>query len=248
MERIANPKDFAGRSLVLWNADYMHYGIVYRVVKQCCIKFDKENPDEQVWFKTSDFMFYNEDYTQSKALPDLNETEVEYGYKRFGILLNTGCYGLQVQDEWFKFVKTHTNRCGHIFQDCAVIVCAQADDIGYFGKSNPKFILKEDQFAENCDIYSIQPTLDEWTTWVAQFCNPEVLKVVHAFIEKKGLTTSFDYWQRIMVELERHMRYEDCSLFQLPKEDVELAVFSNVSTSSPASEFCDFIYEFKPIE
>lgn len=34
MERLANPRDYAGRSLVLWNADYNDYGIACRVIKQ----------------------------------------------------------------------------------------------------------------------------------------------------------------------------------------------------------------------
>ena len=51
MERLANPRDYAGRSLVLWNADYMQYGIAYQVIKQCCKSYNKENPNDQVWFK-----------------------------------------------------------------------------------------------------------------------------------------------------------------------------------------------------
>ena len=33
MERLTSPRDYAGRSLVLWNADYMFYGIAQRVIK-----------------------------------------------------------------------------------------------------------------------------------------------------------------------------------------------------------------------
>lgn len=260
MERLAKPRDFAGRSLVLWNADYMDYGIAYRVIRQCCIEYDKENPDDQVWFKMSDTMFQNDDYAMPVVLPDqFRDTEVEYGYKRSGILFNTGCYGqLKDQEDWFKFVNTHTNFRGHVFQDCAVIVCAQADQLTCFPSScdskDPKWILKEEQFGDNCDIYSIQPTLDEWATWVAPYCHPEILKVVRAYIEKNGIGNEprgFEYWQRIMVCFDLNYFLEKnkgCSLNQMPRRDVEVAVMSSVSTNPPAPDFCNFIFEYKPID
>lgn len=33
MDRLANPGDYAGRSIVLWNADYSLDGIAYLVIK-----------------------------------------------------------------------------------------------------------------------------------------------------------------------------------------------------------------------
>ncbi|MBS7376502.1 MAG: hypothetical protein KIG42_00710 [Paludibacteraceae bacterium] len=33
MERLTMPRNFTERSLVLWNADYMFYGIAQRVIK-----------------------------------------------------------------------------------------------------------------------------------------------------------------------------------------------------------------------
>ena len=164
MARLANPRDFAGRSLVLWNADYAEHGIAQRIIKQCCKRYNKENPNEQVWFKMSDLTFDGDDYTQPKTWHDWYELDenvkkykTRHELKRCGILFNTGDYMLSEQENWLKFVNTHTNSCGHIFQDCAVIVCAHPD-------LYPQRILKEEQFGSNCDICSIQPTLDEWAT------------------------------------------------------------------------------------
>ena len=240
MERLANPKDYVGRSLVLWNADYNGYGIAHRVIKSCCEEYNKENQDDQVWFRMSDMMFNDEDYTRPKTWhtwyewdENVKEYESCHELKRCGILFNTGCYMPFEQEGWFNFINTHTNRFGHIFQDCAVIVCAQAD----------LMILKEDQFGNNCDIYSIQPTLEEWTKWTESFYDSEIIKVVRAYIEKNGVIRNFDYWLRIMNGLKNLKENEGCSINQIPKEDVETKIMGAVSTKSPAPEFCDFIYE-----
>lgn len=255
MERLANPKDYAGRSLVLWNADYNDYGIAYRVIEQCCEIYNKQNPNDQVWFRVSDMTFDNDDYTKQTCMckkyvrdEKTNEYHQHIEMKECGILFNTGCYMLSDKEDWLKFVNTHTNRRGHVFQDCAVIVCAQADQLSYFpswGSKDP-FILKEEQFGDNCDIYSIQPTLDEWATWVAPYCDPEILKVVLAYIEKNGIGDvpyGFEYWQRIMDALDILVNDEGCPINQIPKEFVETRLCGAVSTQSPAPEFCDFIYE-----
>ena len=255
MERLANPKDYAGRSLVLWNADYNDYGIAYRVIEQCCEIYNKQNPNDQVWFRVSDMTFDNDDYTKQTCMCEkyvrdekTNEYHQHIEMKECGILFNTGCYMLSDKEDWLKFVNTHTNRRGHVFQDCAVIVCAQADQLTYFpswGSKDP-FILKEEQFGDNCDIYSIQPTLDEWATWVAPYCDPEILKVVLAYIEKNGIGDEpygFEYWQRIMDALDILVNDEGCPINQIPKEFVETRLCGAVSTQSPAPEFCDFIYE-----
>lgn len=257
MERLANPRDYAGRSLVLWNADYMKYGIAYRVIKQCCKSYNNENPNDQVWFKKSDMTFNNDDYTQPKTLhnfyvwdEELKEYDSCCELKRCGILFNTGCYMLYDKEDWLKFVNTHTNQKGGVFQDCVVIVCAQADQLTYislFGDSkDSRYILKEEQFGNNCDIYSIQPTLDEWVTWVEPDCHPEIFKVVRAYIEKNGIGDEpygFEYWQRIMDSLNNLVKVEGCPINQIPKEFVKTKIMGAVSTKSPAPEFCDFIYE-----
>lgn len=255
MERLANPRDYAGRSLVLWNADYMNYGIAYRVIEQCCERYNEENPNDQVWFRRSDMTFTIDDYTKSETIrtwyvrdENTQEYDMETKVCRCGILFNTGCYMLYEQEEWLKFVNTHTNQNGGIFQDCAVIVCAQADQ----GSEDSKWILKEEQFGNNCDIYSIQPTLDEWVTWVEPDCHPEVLKVVRAFIEKNGVGNKgirkepygFDYWQKIMDSLYLLAEDSDCPLNQIPKSDVGFELKGRFGTKNlTVNEFIDFIYE-----
>ena len=256
MDRLANPGAYTGRSLVLWNVDYSHYGIAYRVIEQCCELHNNENLNDQVWFRRSDMTFVDDDYTQPETWHDwyewdenIKEYKGRHELKRCGILLNTGCYMLYDQENWLKFVNTHTNAKGGVVQDCAVIVCAQADQLSYipFGSNDPQWILKEEQFGENCDIYRIQPTLDEWATWVAPYCHPEVLNAVLAFIEKNGIGNvpyGFEYWQRIMSKLNNLVEdNEGCPLIQIPKRDVETAVKGLVGTKSPAPEFCDFIYD-----
>lgn len=253
MERLANPRNYAGRSLVLWNADYNEYGIAYRVIEQCCERYNEENPNDQVWFKWSDTTFNTDDYTKQTCMcekyvrdENSNEYYMHIDMKRMGILFNTGCC---ISDNWLKFVNTHTNSKGGVYQDCAVIVCAQADQLTYFqycSSKDSKRILKEEQFGNNCDIYSIQPTIDEWAAWIAPYCHPEILKVVRAFIEKNGIGNvpyGFEYWQRIMKELNNLVEDQGCPLNQIPKRFVEINVQGLVSTKSPAPEFCDFIYE-----
>ena len=263
MERLANPRDYAGRSLVLWNADYNEYGIACRVIKQCCKRYNKENSNDQVWFKLSDFCFTSDDYTKQTCWhEEYVKNENGNGYhshselKRCGILFNTGCYMLSEQEDWLKFVNTHTNQKGGVFQDCVVIVCAQADQLTYislFGDSkDSRYILKEEQFGNNCDIYSIQPTLDEWITWVEPDCHPEILKVVRAYIEKNGIENKgirnepygFDFWQKVMDSLYYLVKESDCPLNQIQKRYVDLELKGRFGTKNQTiNEFIDFIYE-----
>lgn len=256
MERLANPRDYAGRSLVLWNADYCKYGIAYRVIEQCCKMYNNENPNDQVWFKLSDMSFASNDYTKQTCLhEEYIKNENGNGYhmhtemKRCGILFNTGCYMLYDKENWLTFVNTHTNQKGGVHQDCAVIICAQADQLAYIQSwgSNDKFILKEEQFGSNCDIYSIQPTYDEWVTWIAPDCHPEILRVVRAFIEKNGAKHEpygFDLWQRTIDSLYNLVEDSDCSLNQIPRGDVKMKLTGSFGTNNQTvNEFIDFIYE-----
>ena len=257
MERLTNPKDFVGRSLVLWNADFAEYSIVQRVIKQCCNRYNNDNPNNQVWFKLSDMQFDIDDYTQSETWHDWyewNENAKEYNLrhelKRCGILLNTGCYMLYDQEDWLKFVNTHINRRGTVYQDCAVVVCVpqfmtQSDCYGnVFGPLDSKYIIKEEQFAENCDVYHIQPSIEEWARWSESFYDPEIIKVVRAYIEKNGVIWSFDYWLKIMDGLKELKENEGCSLYQITEDDVDLHVCGAVGRKHPAPDFCKFIYSF----
>ena len=35
--RLDDPNAYVGKTLVLWNAAYMNYGIAYRVIEECCV-------------------------------------------------------------------------------------------------------------------------------------------------------------------------------------------------------------------
>ncbi len=258
MERLSNPRNYAGRSLVLWNADDEKSGIAYRVIKQCCKKYNEENPNDQVWFKMSSYAFEDEDYTQPKTLgpgkkvwcEELNDYVKPQEWKRCGILFIKGWHMRPDQDDWLRFVNTHTNHKGGVFQDCAVIVCNQVN--AFYPISNvSEDSLKEEQFGENCDIYHIQPTVEEWAKWAEPFCDSEILKVVCAYIEKNGVVRDFDYWLRVMDgldKLKREEEYKDCSLKQIPEKEVSSQVFGYVQMGDPAPDFCKFIYEYDPAD
>ena len=253
MERLSNPSEFSDRSLVLWNAEYMYYSIAYRVIRNCCIKYNKENPDDQVWFTYSDYMFFSDDYMEPKIIEDewiwdenLNKKVHHYGWRKSGIIFNTGCFAPDDRDNWFKFVNTHINQRGGVYKDFAVIVCAQAHEKHYrkLGDAIDTNILpKEDEFGDNCDIYSIQPTFDEWANWAKSFSDPEVFELVSTYIKKNGLSWGFDYWLLIMDSLERIKKdYLGKSIREIPREDIELEVYGCVFERHPAPDFCNFIY------
>lgn len=238
MERLANPRNFAGRSLVLWNADSHPYGIAQRIIEQCCEKYDKENPDDQVWFYRSCFDFIDDDFTKTQTRKSKlirNEKQKDFyrvfEEKRLGIIFNTGDFISQEQDDWLKLVNTHKNRRGGVSPDCPMIVCTSAN------------AFKEEQFGPNCDIYTIKPTEVEWVKWAKPFYNPEIFDVVCAYIKKNGAINGFQYWMAIMDaldDLKRDEEYKDCSLCQIPEDEVRGAV----GVRHPAPDFLKFIYSF----
>ena len=242
MKRLNNPRDFSGRSLVLWNSYADERSIVGNVVKQCCELYNKNNPTDQIWFKKTTFYFCDDNFTTPKAykreLVWNNNTESFIEDKveenRAGIILTTDMFMPQDKEDWLNLVNNHRNRRGSVSQDCVMIVCAMG--------------FKEDEFGSNCDIYMIRPTLDEWTGWAASFHNPEVLEVIRAYIKKNGAINGFDFWLDIMDKLESMINmdarqsHEHKSLWQFPKEDVEEEI-SYAIQSVP--DFCDFIYKYK---
>ena len=67
MKRLNNPRDFSGRSIVLWNSYADERSIVGNVVKQCCELYNKNNPTDQIWFKKTTFYFCDDNFTTPKA-------------------------------------------------------------------------------------------------------------------------------------------------------------------------------------
>lgn len=250
-DRLTKPGKFAGRSLVLWNADYQKYGIAQRVITQCCEAYNQENPNDQVWFKVSDVDYNEADYTKPETIQVKHvKDEKSGGYhlcpekKRCGIFFITGDYVPLTQEEqavWLKLVNTHTNIRGKVSQDSALIVCAQAEDSNTYGLPPRPVVLKEQQFGVNCDVYCIQPTLDEWKEWAKSFSDTEILDLVYAYIQKKGVINGFDYWLRIMDALEDLKG--GCSIRQIPEHKVEIRVTGLVTKEELALDFCKFIYQ-----
>lgn len=114
-------------------------------------------PDVLDWVGIDTFSV---NFSQSKALR-IHELWQD---KLFSALSD---YSDQLEEDWISLHATTFSfqSNGGVFQDCAVIVCAQAGGMSYFEPSNPKYNLKEEQFGEYCDIYHIQPTIEEWAKW-----------------------------------------------------------------------------------
>lgn len=228
MERLANPSSFAGKSLLLWNEWPNEDGsISYNVVRQCCIKYNIANPDDQVWVKYLD-NFFNENITDIEAHC---EEKSMWGYKRRGILYNTGSFFKNDHElwlNWLRFINTHVNSTGHLSEDWPLIACAIAYDHN----------LTEDLFADNCDIYDLNPSVEEWAQWLSRWyelggahspiqCNDNVLSVVLKYIDKNGLTINFYSWNKIIQSVTRCMMIHHCeTVDQIPEGELESEIQS----------------------
>lgn len=221
---LSAPGEFEGKTIVLWNADHLQYGIAYRVIEQCCVEYNQKNAHRQVWHKYSDFAFKTDDNTKIKVCCTRKDM---YGFKDQGVLLNTGCFLKQDLNDWLTFINTHTNGKGKLSPDWVLIACAQADT----------YNLTENQFADNCVIYSIQPSFEEWSGWISQYNSPEVLNPIKAYIEVKNPDASFDYWQRILDALDG----EDAKpLKQMAEEEFSRVVQGSIP-GFPSKELWEFI-------
>lgn len=238
---LADPGLFASKTIVLWNASYMQYGIAYRTIEQCCEEHNM-NSDQKVWFEYSDYAFKTDDIPNIKAYHD--------GLKTSGILFNTGCFMKTELDDWLKFVNTHENDKGCLSKDWVLIVCAQASS----------YDLDEKQFSDNCDIYDLQPSIEEWAEWAAQFYSPEVLNPIRAFIESRTPSVRFDDWQRIMQSLEKRMSPMPADdrmaellpparkiekLKQVSEKDFSLAVLGSIPGFPYYTELWDFVQSYE---
>lgn len=225
---LANPGLYTSRTIVLWNASYMQYGIAYRIVEQCCEEHNK-NTDRQVWFKYSDYTFKTDDISDIKAY--------HQGYKTSGILFNTGCFMKTELDDWLKLVNTHENDKGRLSSDWVLIACAQASSYG----------LNEEQFSDDCEIFDIQPSVEEWAEWAARYHRPEVLNPIRAFIESKAPSVSFDDWLRIMNRLEQELfARKTKTLKQVSEKDFSLAVLSSIPGFPYYDELWTFVQSYEP--
>lgn len=205
---LTDPDLFINKSIVLWNADYQHYGMAYSIIKECCLDFNRKNPNDQVWFKDSDMTFKTDDIAKVEALCDRKDM---YGIKTRGILFNTGCFTTNERKEWLEFINNHRNDKGLLSNDWVLIACAHQLD----------YNLAESDFSNNCDIYSIQPTIAEWAKWSSQSYSKELLNPIVAFIKKKSPSISFDNWLRCLDRLQQ-LLFKYKAIKQIPKKQYEL--------------------------
>lgn len=214
--------------MLLWHANSRDYGIAYRVIEECCIEFNQTTPDQQVWFKYSDLDFATVNYSDANPFCHLKEM---YGYKSRGILFNNG--NIAPGDElkpWLRFVNRHENEKGKISKDWALIACVQ--------KYEP-FEINEEDFSDNCCVYKIQPTVEEWQQWTVTAHNEELINIVVAY--NKGKIENFDLWERIMTSIE-HEDWEK-SVKEISKSDFFDAIEGSVP-GFPAEELWDFIQKY----
>lgn len=230
LERLSNPELFKGKTLVLWEADYLQYGMAYRIIMDTCIEYNRSNVNDQAWFKYSDLTFDTDCYDNIKECCTVDEM---YGFKTRGILFNTGCIhpnSAQSIEKWLKFVNTHENDNGRLSNEWPLIACAQAKD----------YNLTEDQFGSNCKIYALQPNVDEWAEWIKPSCNQQMLKAVLSYIGKNGLNNSLDYWLRVINAIETGLE-EGQNLNDMSEKDFELAV-KGVILDFPTKDFWNHIH------
>ena len=230
---LKNPSLYTNKSIVLWKADYMQYGIAYRIIEECCIEHDKVSPDDQVWYKYSDMMFNMEEISNIEVYPNKESIDTDMsGAKTRGILFNTGYIMNEELNDWFKFINTHTNEKGHLSNDWVLIACA----------IHP--VLKEEDFSYNCEIYSIQPSFEEWVTWVAKYYHPDVVNLVAAFIKANTHSISYDLWQRCMEVLEGLITMNDPkTLKDISEEKFNLKLKGPIMPIAPDFPFKE-LWEF----
>lgn len=252
-DRLEYPEAYNGRTLILWNGSYNPDGIAYQVIEQCCIDYNRLNPDSKIWFRNSDTMFLDDDYTK----PALCRQKEMWGFKPGRLIFNTGCFMRDKLcnriDDWFHFVNTHENNRGHIPADCPLIACALADLYNF----------KEDRLSDNCDIYSLQPSVEEWGQWAAPYFNDsKAFQPLLAFLTQRGNVTNYCYHfgsiekpftqtdflfiGRIIKQLDREMeiKYSHLhSIKDIPQEDRHKAIAIGIPGLSgfPVDEFWEFI-------
>lgn len=228
---LENPASYADKTIVLWNADHMQYGIAYRIIEECCIEYNKKSTNNQVWYKYSDFTFKKDEITNIKVCPDISWVHTDmYGFKTRGILFNTGCFMNKELNEWLEFVNTRKNESGLLSNDWVLIACAHQAD----------YNLKESDFSDNCAIYSIQPSVEEWANWVAKYNSAAVVIPIRAYIDEKNPSISLDIWNRVLNVLDDLVNSKESAreLKQISKKDYDLNMKGSLS----------FIYNDFPFE
>lgn len=235
MDRLSNPSSYKDKTLVVWNCRMDKDSIIYRVVKNCCISHNRANKDSQVWFNyISTFSVEGRWGVDCKeACCDVDDM---YGYKMKGVLLDSGYISfLKTSDEklmpdWLHFINTHEVDGAMLSDDWALITCAHAE-YGY----------KEDDFSDNCEIVRILPSAD-WEEFMTGPLKKEILHTVLAFIEKNGITTEPDMWEKIIINLSEDFYDEHITLDSIPESFI-MHIFG-LDPTFPKKDFIDFLRSY----
>ncbi len=244
-DRLENPEAYSDQTLILWNGSDEKDGIANQVIEQSCVEYNKSNPDAQVWFQYSSGTFHKDNYSHYYQ-------DRYCGNKTCRILFNIGFFWKEKLtpsfEDWLRFVATHKNDCSKIPDDCSLIVCVQAD----------WYNLHADQFPDNCDIYILQPSVEEWAKWAAPyFKKSKAFQPVLSFLIKRGNVTDFIirkhmrkqtdflYMGRLIKNLDEVLKDTELqSIKELSKRDIEEEVNHAIGCRNngfPIEEFWDFI-------
>lgn len=231
-ERLSNPKEYANRTLLLWNGHFIPGFFEYEMIEQCCLNYNKSHPDDQVWFTYSDFCFQDDDYSKRQALYCYDGI----GYKPRRILCNSGCFMPNEAKQWVRFVNTRANNKGKLPEDCVLIACVPPHCSCNF---------QEKQFSGNCDIVCLKPSVEEWRQWMSSRCNSETLECLLSFIESKEIEPDYFLLDQIISKLELILQNRGLQFVsQLSQDDFDVALLE-VATKFPIHDFWEFIQAHK---
>ena len=211
-DRLENPQAYIGKSLVLWNYHLGPDDIAYYIIKRCCVCYNQDNPKDMVWYVK--WCCNNPSILSVSKEGVVCDRKDMYGFKKHGILINDGIiFSLKASEEqvsdWIHFVNTHEYKGEQLSDDWALIAVANADRYGF----------KESDFSANCEIVSVQPSVDEWAELMMRFCPPDVLNPIVSFIKQNDDGIDLYYWGVAVKQLAK-LRIKDGYefLYQIPSE------------------------------
>ena len=212
--RLANPQNYKDKTLVLWDEDYTTDGILYQVCEEECKAYNLSHPKEAgVGIRISDMSFATDDYTDPEWICYPTEDGMP-GQVFKGILFSTGCCLPGDKDELEDFVNTRVNRRGPVADSWAMVVCAQ-----------PKLGFTPEMFGPTCEIYLLDPDLDEWGDYMLARYGEAVCKPAIEYIREHGFGMSRYHWENAIKQLRIEMAYTKLTnLADMPKDEFDLAV------------------------
>lgn len=211
--RIENPQRFKNNTLIIWNGGYVQTSVLYHVIKDECIAYNKTQPQENMaGYKYADFKFMTDDYTASDYYM-LNQATCEGYMSHKGILLDTGCCLADEKDSFVDFINTRVNLQGHVSENWALVVC------GHYESSSPEM------FGGNCEMYELAPEVEEWGEYLLERYNEAVCKPIIAYVKEKGFQMELFRWNNVIRALEYKLKKNELTdLTQLPQKDFRQAI------------------------